>query len=194
MRSKNPCFPQKLHLYHPRRQCILVPMRFRHFDGDGRARFVTFSTHRQLPVLTNHAFRQELANCIDTVWATYQFHLIGYVFIPEHVHLVLIPAENTNVGEIIGEIKRQSAGAIHRLLNSHAAGGLSALYTVRNGQSRFVLWKRRCYDHNYRSIESVWQKVNYCHNNPVKRKLVTAPEDWRWSSCRWYQGRCEFHY
>jgi len=29
------------------------------------------------------------------------------------------------------------------------------------------------------------EKAEYCHNNPVKRRLATAPEKYRWSSFRW---------
>jgi len=30
------------------------------------------------------------------------------------------------------------------------------------------------------------EKLEYMHNNPVKRRLVTAPGDWPWSSWRFY--------
>ena len=30
------------------------------------------------------------------------------------------------------------------------------------------------------------EKLRYMHDNPVKRGLVAAPEDWRWSSYRYY--------
>jgi len=30
------------------------------------------------------------------------------------------------------------------------------------------------------------EKLRYMHENPVKRGLVSAPEDWRWSSFRFY--------
>ena len=31
------------------------------------------------------------------------------------------------------------------------------------------------------------EKLNYIHWNPMKRGLVKRPEDWRWSSCHYYQ-------
>ena len=40
-------------------------------------------------------------------------------------------------------------------------------------------------------IETNWfikQKVNYIHNNPVKDKVVTLPEDYYFSSARNYAG------
>jgi REP element-mobilizing transposase RayT len=40
-------------------------------------------------------------------------------------------------------------------------------------------------------VETNWfikQKVNYIHNNPVKEKIVTLPEDYYFSSARNYAG------
>ena len=30
------------------------------------------------------------------------------------------------------------------------------------------------------------EKLRYMHRNPVKRGLVSSPEQWRWSSYRFY--------
>jgi putative transposase len=30
--------------------------------------------------------------------------------------------------------------------------------------------------------------IAYLHANPVRRRLVGRPEDWEWSSARWYAG------
>lgn len=30
------------------------------------------------------------------------------------------------------------------------------------------------------------EKLRYMHRNPVKRGLVESPEQWAWSSFRWY--------
>jgi hypothetical protein len=36
------------------------------------------------------------------------------------------------------------------------------------------------------SSQKKFEKLNYMHFNPVKRGLVEKPEDWTWSSCRFY--------
>ena len=164
-------------------------MKLKHFDNDGRARFVTFSTHRRLPILTNSRFREITVNCIAEARACFGFKLAAYVIMPEHVHLVIIPAIRMKMGHVIGEIKRTSAKQIHQLLLNGNNDLLPRLIVRRNGVYRFALWQRRCYDHNCRSEHSLWEKVNYCHYNPVKRGLVKEPKEWQWSSCRWYQGQ-----
>jgi hypothetical protein len=30
--------------------------------------------------------------------------------------------------------------------------------------------------------------IEYAHHNPVRKGLVRAARDWRWSSAAWYEG------
>jgi putative transposase len=47
----------------------------------------------------------------------------------------------------------------------------------------------RFYDFNVWTEEKRIEKLDYIHNNPVRRGLVASPEEWRWSSYRWYLNR-----
>ena len=31
------------------------------------------------------------------------------------------------------------------------------------------------------------EKLNYCHKNPITRGIVKRPEEWAWSSYRYYE-------
>jgi putative transposase len=164
-------------------------MKLKHYDHDGRVRFVTFCTHKRSPVLTNSIFRKIVLETIDKVWTEYYLTLLAYVIMPEHLHLVVVPPIESKLGLIVGELKRISAKNIHAHLISNNSPLLDKLSAMRNGIQKFALWQRRCYDHNIVTGESIWEKVNYCHNNPVIRGLVKSPDDWEWSSYRWYSGR-----
>jgi hypothetical protein len=39
---------------------------------------------------------------------------------------------------------------------------------------------------NVWSEKKIQEKLNYMHNNPVKRGLVAQPGDWPWSSWRYH--------
>jgi putative transposase len=95
---------------------------------------------------------------------------------PEHVHLVMLPSDQSKLGLIIREIKSKMA-------REYFAMTMKAISGTK------VFWQRRCYDHNCRSTGSVIEKINYCHNNPVKRDLVKNASDYRWSSNNWYEGK-----
>jgi putative transposase len=107
---------------------------------------------------------------------------------PNHIHLVVLPQEDTKLGRIIGELKSLTAKEILAFWREKDFKILSRLSVVREGIKRNVFWQRRFYDHNCRTQSSVIEKINYCHSNPVIRGLVKNPGDWRWSSYRWYHG------
>jgi putative transposase len=54
------------------------------------------------------------------------------------------------------------------------------------GAEEAAFWQRRFYDFNVWSAKKVKEKLEYIHGNPVKRKLVTHPKDWPWSSWSHY--------
>jgi len=157
-----------------------------HFDNLNTARFVTFCCYRRQQFLNSSPVIQTFLDSLADTRSNYQFRLLGYVIMPEHVHLVIHPPDGTSLGPMIGEIKSKSAGQI-------IANNLIQLpdncRIVRNGQERWAFWQPRCYDHNCRTEEIVLEKINYCHNNPVRRGLANEPGDWRWSSYNWYIGK-----
>lgn len=163
-------------------------MKLRHYDIDGSVRFVTFCTHHRVPVFTNDLYREVFVEDLRDWLARNQIRLLAWVLMPEHVHLVLMPQEGSRLGLLIGELKLKTSKSIHDTLISAQSELSKRLISVRDGQPRFTLWQRRCYDHNCRDEKSVWEKVGYCHGNPVRRGLVLSPADWQWSSFRSYQG------
>jgi len=165
-----------------------VIMKLKHYDYDGRARFVTICTHKRMPVFTNDEMRHTLISALAEIRNRFNLKLIAYVIMPEHLHLIVVPTGNDSIGFIVGEYKRITARKIHELMLNYGLKSMHDFVTIRNRKERFALWLRRCYDHNIRSEESLWQKVAYCHNNPVKRGLAKTASEYIWSSCRYYCG------
>lgn len=153
--------------------------RLRHYDHLGTARFVTFSCYMRRPYLLEEGALSILAEEIDRARILHSFRLLGHVFMPEHVHLVLWPPDGMKLGLVIGGIKARSARRFF------AGSGIGQAGSTR------VFWQRRCYDHNCRTPETVREKINYCHNNPVRRGLIHDPSLWMWSSYNAYQGRVD---
>jgi len=163
-------------------------MNLRHFDNDGTARFITFCTRNRFPIFVNDILRSILADAIDRMRIRTGFRLLGYVIMPEHVHLIIVPAGDMKIGSVIGEIKRISAKRILQLIKEGYSDLAGKLTITDHGRKKFALWQPRCYDHNCRTTKSILDKLTYCHNNPVKRGLVGSPGEWRWSSHNYYSG------
>lgn len=95
---------------------------------------------------------------------------IGYVLMPDHLHALLFqPKEGFAVAELMERFKKFTSRKLR-----------PALY---NGTS---LWRRRYDDVPVPGANAVKTKINYIHENPVRRDLVDIPEDYPWSSAREY--------
>jgi putative transposase len=162
--------------------------RLRHFDDLATARFVTFSCYQGHPVLADDTAARLLVTELAAMREKHRVQILGYVLMPEHVHLVLYPPEGLRLGVAIGQMKAKASISI---LKNWAGKGLAAprqLVVSSDGVRKHRIWQKRCYDHNCRSLDTVREKIEYCHKNPVRRGLVSLPEDWPWSSSRWYAG------
>ncbi len=158
------------------------------FDETGMTHFITFSCYRHLALLTNdldvYIFLEEL----ERTRRTHDLSLLGYVVMPDHIHLVIHAENATPLSIIIGYAKSRSAFRIISRWKSAHIPLLSTLCVLRDNRPKHAFWQRRCYDHNCRNANTVREKIRYCHMNPVKAGLVSSPQDWRWSSYRWYEG------
>jgi len=56
----------------------------------------------------------------------------------------------------------------------------------KEAPERAPFWQSRFYDFNVWTQKKRVEKLRYMHQNPVTRGLVAEPEDWRWSSYRFY--------
>ena len=159
--------------------------KLRHYDSLNTARFVTFSCYRRLQLQVHSRVIQVFLETVSAIRNEYHFRLLGYVIMPEHVHLVLHPIDGTKLGPLIGMIKSKAAS---RMIGERVIELPDNCRIARNGTWRRAFWQPRCYDHNCRSEATALEKINYCHNNPVSRGLVAEPAAWRWSSYNWYVG------
>ncbi len=128
--------------------------------------------------MTNMTSRELLLKQIEQARLKYRFKLLAYVLMPEHVHLVMWPPDGMKMGRVIGEIKSKMAREYFAL-------------TMPSTKGKKVFWQKRCYDHNCRTADTIREKIEYCHKNPVKRGLVAGPGEYVFSSFNWYRGERE---
>ena len=154
--------------------------RLKHFEDLGDARFITFSCFQRYPYLRSASCRNVVVDELTLLQSQHAVRILGWVLIADHVHFILWPPESSKLGRLIGQLKGRSA---RRILKLHPNANHR-----RRSDGRCAVWQRRCYDHNCRKSEVVREKLHYCHMNPVKAGLVRSPQDWPWSSYRYYAG------
>ncbi|MBK5259289.1 MAG: transposase [Thermoanaerobaculia bacterium] len=144
-----------------------------HLSKRGKTYLLTFCTWRRI-VMNRQARDIVLSTVLHDRNIEYALH--AAVIMPEHVHILLTPIEKderamSTIPIITQRLKSVSAHRVARLPN----------------QKRHV-WQDESFDHIVRGQDSLRAKADYICENPVRRGLVKAPDDWPWLWRWWVEG------
>ncbi len=160
-----------------------------HYDDPGHFHELTFSCYHRMPLLTNDLWRAKLSESIDRAMAGQGYRLAAFVYMPEHVHLLVYPwQEAKGIAALLRAIKRPYSYRIKQLLIAEKSHLLKKL-TIRQrpGVETFRYWQEGPgYDRNLTHARTVLSAVDYIHANPVRRGLCVSAVRWRWSSAEHY--------
>ena len=124
---------------------------------------------------------------LGEVRAKYGFALVGYVIMPEHVHLLISESASVKPAKVIQVFKQRLSRRMRG--NKRVRNGQLPLRFPGENDGLRRFWQRRYYDFNVYSRAKVQEKLHYMHANPVKARQVRHPGDWPWSSWSyWYRG------
>ncbi len=176
------------------------------FDDNSYAHFITTNTYKRYPFFRDQRLSQILLEELGFYSGRLGFTLVGYVIMPDHVHLLLWWSRDDkqllDISKIMQVIKRATARRIIDLLRgrsehllrpiairreqmlSPTRENISPQYHIRS--PKFRLWQPGFYDFNIFSDEKLLEKLDYIHNNPVSAGLVLSPHDYEWSSYKEY--------
>jgi putative transposase len=155
----------------------------RHY-GRGHLHFITFTCYRRLPLLRSVRARNVFVKLLGEVRDRYGFSLVGYVVMPEHIHLLISEPVQGTPSTAIQVLKQRVSRRLRRKKRTPTAQ-LNLTFAI-GGDSLQRFWQRRFYDFNVWSLKKRVEKLHYMHMNPLKRKLVDHPKDWPWSSFSFY--------
>jgi putative transposase len=164
-----------------------MPKNLKRITGRGDLHFITFCCYQRRPLLASARARNLVVQILNEVRARYHFALIGYVIMPEHLHLLISEGPAAPPSTILQVFKQRLARRM-RGKKRVAPGQLALRFPSKQGTLR-RFWQRRYYDFNVYSRGKVIEKLHYMHANPVRQGLVDHPGDWPWSSwCFYYRG------
>ena len=144
------------------------------YNEPGHAHALTFSCAGRLPLLENEAACRLLVAALAAARAGQEFDIWAYVFMPEHVHLLLWPRRRDySISTILHAIKRPmsyraKAQGLYRGVSFWLPGG--------------------GFDRNIDNARAIYEEIDYMHANPVRRGLCERPTDWKYSSARFWAG------
>jgi putative transposase len=137
--------------------------------------FITPTVKNWYYIFDRHNRWQILADSIKYCQDHKGLEVFAYVFMLNHLHMVV------RSPDVIGFLRDFKKFTSKRLIENITENEPNILPLFK-GEKSCELWK---YDNQPKLIESekfFVQKVNYIHDNPVRKGYVERPEYWKWSS------------
>ena len=144
-----------------------MPTGLKRFQQTGDLHFITFSCFRHRQILGTPEARNTFQAILEQTRLKYCFNILGYVIMPDHAHILVSEPTGHELKTAMQVIKQRFS---------------------RTRTDDWV-WEERYHDFNVFSDRKRIEKLRYIHRNPVKRGLVSEPDQWSWSSFRAYAYR-----
>jgi REP element-mobilizing transposase RayT len=150
--------------------------------------FITLTVLHWIPVFTRSATVDIILDALR-----YQINdglkVYAYVILENHLHLVL---QSQQLNTDIARFKSYTAKQLIRYLDENKVKAILdqlAFYKKAHKHDRaYQFWQEGVHPEWVQNNEMMRQKVEYIHQNPVKRGYVDEAVHWRYSSARNYAG------
>lgn len=181
----------------------------------GEIYFVTTKTFHNKKIFDKNLVCELFIKVLADCRLKYKFRLYGYIIIPNHVHLLIMPDDRMNISEVMHRIKgnfayqyiigrknesRNHKGSAtwwdngfkinsnHIIDPSNRVADPLRVGEPKNQQKANInpVWQKSFYDHIIRNDLDFEEKLGYIHGNPIKHNIIDNLDDYPWSSYQNY--------
>ncbi len=150
--------------------------------------FITITVLHWIPVFTRPATVDLLLESLRYLMND-GLKIYAYVILENHMHLVV---QSNQLDKDIARFKSFTAKSLIRYLDENNIKTILeqlAFYKKAHKDDRvYQFWQEGVHPEWIQNEAMMQQKVEYIHQNPVKRGYVDEAEHWRYSSARNYAG------
>jgi len=168
-------------------------LRHRNDLSDYPLRFVTTTCHKWLPLLKRNECKNVVCESLNFYSERFQIDILSYVIMINHIHLILYCEEKINLSSFMRDFKKYSAVFIRKQLESENQHELIERMRFTRGKQVLKTWMDRFDDFCINNPTTMETKINYVHENPVRKKIVGFPEDYEYSSAAFYKSGIQGH-
>lgn len=138
--------------------------------------FLTFRVRNWYYIFDRHNRFEIIADSLKYCQKHKGLRIYAYVFMLNHIHMI---ASATNSISFVRDFKKFTSKEIQKNIIATEPNALK-LFEVDPGKYEF--WARTNMPKIIESEQFLLQKMNYIHQNPIRKQYVKRPEDWVWSS------------
>jgi REP element-mobilizing transposase RayT len=162
--------------------------RYRIYDSKA-PHFLTCTVINWMPLFTRPQTVEIIFNALQYRQEHNGWKIYGYVFLENHIHMII---QSEELSEELSRFKSFTARKLIDYLEEINAERLlkqMAFFRKEHKRDRdYQCWEEGSHPQLVDNEDILRQKLEYIHQNPVKRGYVDKAEDWRYSSARNYAG------
>ena len=148
--------------------------------------FLTFTVKNWYYVLDRHNRWNIIANSLKYFQKNKELKLYGFVFMINHIHLIAFSKDTIG---FIRDFKKFVSKEVLKNIRQTEPNMLK-IFRIQVGDTEptidieptYEFWNKTNMPELIESEKFFLQKLNYTHENSLKRNYVMKPEDWYWSS------------
>jgi putative transposase len=152
--------------------------------------FLTMTVVDWLPIFANPDVAKLILDSLRFLQKEKNAILYAYVLMENHLHIIV---RSNNLSEAIQTFKSYTACTIVDYFiernNTALLDKLRHNKLRHKTKSDYQLWQEGSHPEEIANDEVMHIKIEYIHNNPVRRGYVDEARDWRYSSARNYEGK-----
>jgi putative transposase len=154
--------------------------------------YVTFTTVEWLPVFIDETVCKIITDSLNFCINNKSLMINAYVIMPTHLHMLVFDKEFNaeRLKHTLDDMRKFTGRQLLDYSARHFPKCFTETFRAHAGKDR----ERRFWQPTQHPIgttsEGFWkQKIDYLHHNPCRKGLVLNPEDWRFSSARYWSVR-----
>ncbi|MHA1658560.1 MAG: REP-associated tyrosine transposase [Promethearchaeota archaeon] len=156
-------------------------------ENENLMHFVTITVIEWIDIFTNKEYFKIITDSLKYCRKNKGLLLYEYVIMTNHIHLIVAAKDGHKLSQIISDFKKYTSREIFKLLakdnRKYILGLIKTSYYKKKGYENQV-WQRENFPEAIDTEGFFESKVNYIHNNPVKKGYIEKPEDCIYSSAK----------
>ena len=147
--------------------------------------FYTATINNWQHLLANNKHKDIIVDSLKFLVTEKRIALNAFVIMSNHIHLIWQAMPGFTPSHIQSSFMKYTAQQLKHSLAKNNTETLE-IFKVNKYNKEYQFWKRESLGIELISPAVFQQKLNYIHNNPVKAGLCTNPEDYHYSSAKFY--------
>ncbi len=147
--------------------------------------FFTATILEWKPLLQNNSYKDEIIKSLHFLAKQKRIKVYAFVIMNNHMHLIWQPLPGQTLQTIQHSLLKYTAQEFKIDLQKNNPALLEQ-FKVAAKDRKYQFWERNSLSIELRSSKVFNQKLEYIHYNPVKAGLCTLPEDYYYSSAKFY--------